>query len=41
MSHKVHPKAFRIKDIADWQARGFYGKKIAPKLREDFEIREF
>ncbi|MEK7071799.1 MAG: 30S ribosomal protein S3 [Patescibacteria group bacterium] len=41
MSHKVHPKAFRIRDIADWQARGFYGKKIAPKLREDFEIREF
>ena len=41
MSHSVHPKAFRIRDIADWQARGFYGKRIAPKLREDFEIREF
>ncbi|MDO8601144.1 MAG: 30S ribosomal protein S3 [bacterium] len=41
MSHSVHPKAFRIRDIADWQSRGFYGKKIAPKLKEDFEIREF
>lgn len=41
MSHSVHPKVFRIREIADWQARGFYGKKIAPKLREDFEIREF
>jgi small subunit ribosomal protein S3 len=41
MSHKVNPKAFRIREIADWGARGFYGKKIAPKLKEDFEIREF
>jgi small subunit ribosomal protein S3 len=41
MSHSVHPKVFRIREIADWQARGFYGKKIAPKLKEDFEIREF
>lgn len=41
MSHKVNPKIFRIREIADWAARGFYGKKIAPKLKEDFEIREF
>ncbi len=41
MSHKVHPKVFRIKNIADWSSRGFY-KKDAPKyLKEDFEIREF
>ena len=41
MSHKVHPKAFRIKEIADWSARGFFGKKFSSKLRDDFEIREF
>ncbi|MBI2038430.1 MAG: 30S ribosomal protein S3 [Candidatus Nealsonbacteria bacterium] len=41
MSHKVHPKSFRIKEIADWQSRGFYGKKISQKLEEDFAIREF
>jgi len=41
MTHKVHPKAFRIKDITDWQSRAFYGKKFSEYLREDFEIREF
>lgn len=41
MSHKVHPKAFRIKDISDWNSRGFYGKKLGPALEEDLRIREF
>ena len=40
MSHKVHPKAYRIKETKDWQSRGFYGKKIAQYLEEDFKIRE-
>jgi small subunit ribosomal protein S3 len=40
MSHKVHPKSFRMKRIADWDSRGFYGKKIAENLEEDFKIRE-
>lgn len=40
MTHKVHPKAFRIKDINDWDSRGFY-KKPAIELEEDFKIREF
>jgi len=41
MSHKVHPKIFRIRGIADWDSRGFYGKKLAKPLEEDFKIREF
>ena len=40
MAHKVHPKAFRIKGIDTWDTRGFYGKKLAKNLKEDFEIRE-
>lgn len=40
MAHKVHPKAFRIREINDWDSRGFYHN---PKqlLEEDFKIREF
>ncbi len=41
MSHKVHPKAYRLKEMADWNSRGFYGKKALKYLKEDFEIREF
>jgi small subunit ribosomal protein S3 len=41
MSHKVHPKIFRIKRTKDWDSRGFYGKKISQYLEEDFIIREF
>ena len=41
MSHKVHPKAFRIRGIKDWASRGFYEKDFASYLEEDFEIREF
>jgi small subunit ribosomal protein S3 len=40
MSHKVHPKAYRIKEITDWSSRGFY-KRTAENLEEDFRIREF
>ena len=39
MSHKVHPKSFRIKNMADWDSRGFY-KKPAIYLEEDFRIRQ-
>lgn len=38
---KVHPKAFRLKEITDWESRVFYGKKFAKLLMEDFKIREF
>ncbi len=41
MSHKVHPKIFRIKGTEDWESRGFYGKNFALYLEEDFKIRKF
>jgi small subunit ribosomal protein S3 len=41
MSHKVHPKSFRIKGIEDWNIRGFYGKKITQNLQEDLAIKDF
>lgn len=40
MGHRVHPKAFRIKEMNDWDSRGFYGKKFSEHLREDFEVRK-
>jgi small subunit ribosomal protein S3 len=41
MAHKVYPKAFRMREISDWNSRGFYGKNLSKKLEEDFRIREF
>ena len=41
MSHKVHPKSFRIKGTEDWIIRGFYGKNISKSFQEDYLIREF
>ena len=41
MSHKVHPKSFRIKETGDWDSRGFYEKDFASYLEEDFKIRKF
>ncbi len=41
MSHRVHPKIYRIRGIEDWNARGFYGKKMARYLEQDFLIKEF
>ena len=41
MTHKVHPKIYRIKGTEDWHSRGFYGKTIPQYLEEDFIIREF
>jgi small subunit ribosomal protein S3 len=40
MSHKVHPKAFRIKEMSDWQSAGFYNKNLPRFLEEDFWIRK-
>ena len=40
MTHKVHPKIYRVKNISDWLSRGFY-KNPAEYLEEDFRIREF
>jgi len=41
MSHKVHPKSYRIRNIGDWESRGFYWRKFSQYLKEDFEIRKF
>ncbi|MFA6252064.1 MAG: 30S ribosomal protein S3 [Candidatus Paceibacterota bacterium] len=41
MSHKVHPKIFRIRGIADWLSHGFYGKSAKNDLQEDYIIRTF
>jgi len=41
MSHKVHPKIFRIRETKDWLSR-WVGKRLYAKtLEEDFRIREF
>ncbi len=41
MSHKVHPKIFRIGNRSDWKSRGFYGKNFPKYLEEDYVIRKF
>jgi len=41
MAHKVHPKAFRIKETKDWSSRWIEKKNYAKTLQEDFVIREF
>ena len=41
MSHKVHPKIFRIKETKDWLSRWVDKKSYAKTLEEDFRIREF
>src|SRR3989344_2755969 len=41
VSHKVHPKSFRIRGTEDWNIRGFYGKKMPQYLQEDFLIKDF
>lgn len=41
MSHKVHPKIFRIQGTEDWDSRGFYERNFSSYLEEDFKIRKF
>jgi len=41
MSHKVHPKSFKIKEMKDWLSRGFYKNNFPVYLEEDFIIRQF
>lgn len=41
MTHKVHPKIFRAREMKDWDSRGFYGKKFPLFIKEDQEIRKF
>ena len=41
MSHKVHPKSFRLRDAQDWDSRWLSKKKTPQYLEEDFKIRDF
>ncbi len=41
MTHVVHPKAYRIKELSDWDSRWFDKKKMPQYLEEDLTIREF
>ena len=41
MTHKVHPKAYRLKDLSDWDSRWLDKKKLPQYLEEDFKVREF
>ncbi len=40
MAHRVHPKAFRIRETSNWETKGFYWKKYSSYLEEDFKIRK-
>lgn len=41
MSHRVHPKAFRLQETSNWDSRWLSKKDFAGNLREDFIIREY
>jgi len=41
MTHKVHPKIFRIKETSDWNSRWLSKKDFSKTLEEDFQIRKF
>lgn len=40
MSHKVHPKSFRLRWMQDWESRGFYEKNEPRFLKEEFYLRQ-
>ncbi|MDP2637028.1 MAG: 30S ribosomal protein S3 [bacterium] len=41
MSHKVHPKVFRLRETKDWLSRWFDKKNFQKHLEEDFSLRAF
>jgi small subunit ribosomal protein S3 len=41
MTHRVHPKIFRIKEIAGWNSRWLTKKNFSKFLEEDFKIKKF
>src|SRR6185436_8970886 len=42
MTHRVHPKSFRIKGMEDFNVRGFYsGPNMSSYLQEDFAIKDY
>ncbi|HPM08531.1 MAG TPA: 30S ribosomal protein S3 [Candidatus Pacearchaeota archaeon] len=41
MSHKVHPKVYRIREMKDWSSRWFDLKNIPKNLQLDCKIRDY
>jgi len=41
MTHKVHPKAYRLKDLENWDSRWLDKKNLPKYLEEDLKIRDF
>jgi small subunit ribosomal protein S3 len=41
MSHKVHPKSYRLRRLNDWDSRWLDKNKSFRYLEEDFKIRQF
>ncbi|MDD3735040.1 MAG: 30S ribosomal protein S3 [Candidatus Pacebacteria bacterium] len=41
MTHKVHPKGFRVGVTENWKSVGFSTKKYQKWIREDIKIRDF
>ena len=41
MGHKVHPRAFRLGVVTNWQSRWFARKNYTQILREDLELRKY
>lgn len=41
MSHKVHPKIYRVSKTEDWRSRWFATKNFSVLLEQDYKIREF
>ena len=41
MSHNVHPKIFRIKEIKNWKSQWFSKKDYKENLEKDYRIRDF
>jgi small subunit ribosomal protein S3 len=40
MTHSVHPKVFRLRELKDWDSRWSDRKRIPQYLEEDFKIRK-
>ncbi len=40
MTHKVHPKIYRIRTTGSWDSRGFYENNFPQFLQEDYRIRK-
>lgn len=41
MSHHVHPKIFRIRELSDWKSQWFDKKNYKKNLEQDYRIRTF